>query len=136
MLDDLGLVPALEWQAREITRTKHVRVTVQADSELEELSDDHKTCVYRVVQEALHNVTRHAKAKLAQIELTQNDGTLHLTIKDDGRGFQPAREKGVGLLGMEERVKRLDGTFEVQSAPGDGTKIDVVLPLTTAYVRH
>jgi signal transduction histidine kinase len=129
MLDDLGLVPALEWQAREVSRTEPIRVTVQAESALEELSDDYKTCIYRIVQEALRNATRHAKAKLVQVALTQDDKALRLTIKDDGKGFTPEREKGIGLLGMEERVKRLDGTFQVQSAPGTGTTINVVLPL-------
>ena len=129
MLDDLGLVPALEWQAREVARTDHIRVTVEAESAMEELSDDYKTCIYRIVQEALRNVTRHAKAKLVQIALTEEDGALRLTIKDDGRGFMPDRQKGVGLLGMEERVKRLRGTFQVQSAPGKGAVINVVLPV-------
>ncbi len=129
MLDDLGLVPALEWQAREVSRTTHLRVAVQADAALEDLSDDHKTCIYRIVQEALRNVTRHAKAKQVQIALTQNEGALHLAIKDDGCGFTPEREKGVGILGMAERVKRLDGTFLVRSAPSNGTTIDVVLPI-------
>ena len=128
MLDDLGLVPALEWQAREVSRTNRLRVTVRADSTFEELPDDHKTCIYRVVQETLRNVTRHAKAKQVQIALTQESAALHLTIKDDGRGFTPDREKGIGLLGMEERVKRLEGEFRVSSAPGSGTTISVVLP--------
>lgn len=129
MLDDLGLVPALEWQAREVARTNYLRVTVQADSALEDVADELKTCIYRVVQEALRNVTRHAHAKTAQIVLTPSDGMLHLTIKDDGRGFRPQREKGMGLLGMEERVKRLSGSFRVQSVPGQGTTIAVLLPL-------
>ena len=129
MLDDLGLVPALEWQAREVARTDHIRVTVEAESAMEELSDDYKTCIYRIVQEALRNVS-DAKAKLVQIALTEEDGALRLTIKDDGRGFMPdLRQKGVGLLGMEERVKRLRGTFQVQSAPGKGAVINVVLPV-------
>ena len=129
MLDDLGLLPALEWQAREVSRTESIRVSVQADSALEGLSDDQKTCVYRIVQEALRNVTRHAKAKHVQVALTENESALHLTVKDDGVGFTPEREKGIGLLGMEERVKRLDGTFQVLSTPGGGTTIDVDLPL-------
>jgi signal transduction histidine kinase len=128
MLDDLGLVPALEWQAREVSRTSHLRVAVEADAALEDLSDDHKTCIYRVVQEALRNVTRHAKAKQVQIALTQNQDMLHLVIKDDGCGFTPDREKGVGLLGMEERVRCLNGKFLIRSAPHNGTAIDVMLP--------
>ncbi len=135
MLDDLGLVPALEWQAREVARTNSIRVTVQAESTFEELSDDHKTCIYRIVQEALRNVTRHARAKVVQVALKQDDTALHLTIKDDGLGFTPDREKGVGLLGMEERVKRLAGTFSVQSAPGSGTTVDVILPLLISSVQ-
>ncbi|MDQ2711479.1 MAG: MCP four helix bundle domain-containing protein [Acidobacteriota bacterium] len=128
MLDDLGLIPALEWQAREVSRTNNLRVTVQADSVPEDLPDEQRTCIYRVVQEALRNVTRHAKAKHIQIRLSQDDEALRLTIQDDGQGFIPARERGVGLLGMEERVKRLDGSFQVQSQPGNGTVIHVELP--------
>ncbi len=128
MLDDLGLIPALEWQAREVSRTNDLRVIVEADSVPEELPDEQKTCIYRVVQEALRNVTRHAKAKHIQIRLSQDAEALRLTIQDDGQGFIPARERGVGLLGMEERVKRLDGSFQVHSQPGNGTAIYVELP--------
>jgi signal transduction histidine kinase len=128
MLDDLGLIPALEWQAREVSRTSYLGVTVQAESVREDLPDEQKTCIYRVVQEALRNVTRHAKAKHVQIQLSQDDATLRLAIQDDGQGFIAEREKGVGLLGMEERVKRLDGSFQVRSRPGNGTIIQVELP--------
>lgn len=129
MLDDLGLIPALEWQAREISRTSALHVTVQGvTSSAEDLSDEQKTCVYRVVQEALRNVLRHAKAKQAQVILTEADDTVHLTIQDDGQGFSPVREKGLGLLGMEERVKHLGGVFQVRSSPGQGTAIEVSLP--------
>ena len=131
MLDDLGLLPALEWQAREVSRMNHLRVSVEAEASLEDLSDDQKTCIYRVVQEALRNVTRHAKAKQVQIQLTQENDSLRLTIQDDGSGFVPERQKGVGLLGMEERVRHLDGRFRVCSQPGGGTLIDVALPTVT-----
>jgi len=131
MLDDLGLVPALQWQAREISRNNNIKIEIQADPSSEDLPDDHKTCVYRIVQEALRNVTRHARAKSVQIHLTHPDGTLRLTIQDDGQGFVPEREKGMGLLGMEERVSYLSGAFEVKSQPGKGTLINVELPLTS-----
>jgi signal transduction histidine kinase len=131
MLDDLGLVPALQWQAREISRNNNIKIEVQADPSSEDLPDDHKTCVYRIVQEALRNVTRHARAKSVQIHLTHPDGVLRLMIQDDGQGFVPEREKGMGLLGMEERVSYLSGAFEVKSQPGKGTLINVELPLTT-----
>lgn len=129
MLDDLGLIPALEWQAREVSRNNDIRVSVRADSVAEELPDEQKTCVYRVVQEALRNVTRHARAKAVEIRLAQNERVFHLTIHDDGQGFFPEREKGVGLLGMQERVRRLKGAFQVDSEPGQGTTVKVDLPV-------
>jgi signal transduction histidine kinase len=129
MLDDLGLVPALQWQAREVSRNNNIRIDVQADPSSEDLPDEHKTCIYRIVQEALRNVTRHARARSVQIHLTHPDGTLRLTIQDDGHGFVPERDKGMGLLGMEERVSYLKGAFEVKSQPGKGTVINVDLPL-------
>ncbi len=136
MLDDLGLVPALQWQAREISRTKNVAVKIQADSVPDDLPDEHKTCIYRVVQEALHNITRHAKATSVQIRLIEQKGqTLALTIQDDGQGFEPEREKGIGLLGMEERVVHLHGSFSLDSKPGCGTLIKVELPLSDKFAR-
>ena len=128
MLDDLGLLPALEWQAREVSRTTKLRVDVRADSISEDLPDEYKTCIYRIVQEALHNVTRHAKARSVEVSLAQNDGGLRLTIQDDGQGFFPEKQKGIGLLGMKERVLHLYGSFHVGSEPGKGSRIDVELP--------
>jgi signal transduction histidine kinase len=92
------------------------------------MPDEQRTCIYRIVQEALRNVTRHAKAKNVRIQLAEDEGALSLSIQDDGRGFLPEREKGIGLLGMEERVKHLGGWFHVESQPGDGTTIQVKLP--------
>lgn len=129
MLDDLGLIPALEWQAREISRTSLLQVTVHGSAaSAEDLSDDQKTCIYRVVQEALRNVLRHAKAKQAQVRLSETAEAIHLEIKDNGQGFSPAREKGLGILGMQERVKHLGGRFDVRSSPGQGAVIEVDLP--------
>jgi len=132
MLDDLGLIPALEWQAREVSRNSGIHVKVRAESVAEDLGDEQKTCIYRVVQEALRNVQRHARAKHVDIRLAQNEKLLHLTIQDDGKGFSPDREKGMGLLGMQERVRRLNGVFEVNSEPGHGSTIRVDLPLSPA----
>lgn len=130
MLDDLGLIPAVQWQARETSRNHNVSVQVHANSIPEDLSDDHKTCIYRVVQEALRNAVRHSRAKTIRIDLTQHLDNLALTIRDDGQGFSPEREKGLGLLGMEERVTHLHGSFRVDSTRGAGTCISVELPLT------
>jgi signal transduction histidine kinase len=128
MLDDLGLIPALEWQAREVSRTNNVRVTIESAMAEDELPDEQRTCIYRVVQEALRNVIRHAKAKNVRVTVEQDAGALHLVIEDDGQGFLPEREKGVGLLGMEERVRHLNGSFQLVSQPGRGTTIRVELP--------
>jgi signal transduction histidine kinase len=130
MLDDLGLIPAVQWQAREVSRTKNIAVQVQADTLPEDIPDEYKTCTYRIVQEALHNVIRHARAKSVRIHLGPHGDNLLLTIQDDGQGFVPEREKGVGLLGMEERVKHLHGSFHVGSTRGTGTLIRVELPLS------
>jgi signal transduction histidine kinase len=132
MLDDLGLIPALEWQAREVSRNSNVLVKVRAGSVPDELPDEQKTCIYRVVQEALRNVTRHAHANSVDIRLAEGGSFLHLTIHDDGQGFYPEREKGMGLLGMQERVRRLNGRFQIESEPGHGTTVRVDLPLARA----
>ncbi len=129
MLDDLGLIPAVQWQAREVSRTGNVSVQVNAESVPEDLPDEHRTCIYRIVQEALRNVVRHANAKGVRIRLHQSGDQLILTIQDDGHGFLPEQEKGLGLLGMEERVTHLHGSFRVESTLGVGTSIRVELPL-------
>lgn len=130
MLDDLGLIPALQWQAREVSRTSKVFVEIHADSAPEELPDEYRTCIYRIVQEALRNAIRHANAKTARVDFVRKGEKLILTIHDDGQGFSPEREKGLGLLGIEERVAHLHGSFRVDSNPGEGTSIRVELPLT------
>ncbi|MGO9262390.1 MAG: ATP-binding protein [Bryobacteraceae bacterium] len=134
MLDDLGLVPALEWQAREVSKRGGIWVKVVAEDVSENLPEEHKTCVYRVVQEALHNVVQHAGARNASIAVRQERGRLRLTIEDDGRGFHPRRQRGMGLLGMEERVTHLGGAFAVDSHPGQGTALRIELPLPETAV--
>lgn len=129
MLDDLGLIPAVQWQAREVSRNSNIYVQVHADLVSEDLPDEHKTCIYRIVQEALRNAVRHADAKSVRIGLSGSGGKLLLTIQDDGRGFVPEREKGIGLLGMEERATHLNGSFRIDSNPAKGTSIHVELPL-------
>lgn len=129
MLDDLGLVPALEWQAREVSKRSGLWVQVDAETVSDELPEEHKTCVYRIVQEALHNCVQHAGAHNVKITVAQEREALRLAIEDDGKGFQPARQKGMGLLGMQERVTHLGGVFAIDSAPANGTTLRVVLPL-------
>ena len=136
MLDDLGLVPALRWQAREVSKRTGMDVTVAAETVSDDLPDDYKTCVYRVVQEALHNCSRHSKAAKVRIRVHESPLRLSLSIQDDGCGFDPAQTKGLGLLGIEERVVRLGGTCAVKSAAGSGTVLSAELPLRAPQPEH
>jgi signal transduction histidine kinase len=129
VLDDLGLIPAVRWLAREVARTGPLHVEVVADGVQDDLPEEYRTCVYRVVQEALRNCRRHAEATRAEVRLEQRDQTLHLTVSDDGEGFEPAEERGLGVLGMEERVAHLGGSFRMHSTPALGTIVEVHLPL-------
>jgi len=132
MLDDFGLVPALEWHAREVSKRTGIAVSVEAGAVSDTLPDSHNTCVYRVVQEALHNCARHAQAHSVRIRARQEPGRIMLSVQDDGKGFDARHVRGLGLLGMEERVTHLGGTFQVKSEPGRGTLVLVDLPLAAA----
>jgi signal transduction histidine kinase len=129
MLDDLGLVAALSWQAREVTRRSGLKVKMVADEIVEDLPDSHRTCLYRVVQEALNNCARHSQATQVRVVVHRDHDGLSVTVQDDGIGFEPSREKGLGLLGMEERVERLGGLFSIESKPGNGTVLYIHFPL-------
>jgi signal transduction histidine kinase len=129
MLDDLGLVPALEWQAREVGHRTGLNVQIQAEETAGDLPEAHRTCIYRVVQEALTNCVRHSGAGCVRIGLQKAGRAVSLAVEDDGKGFTPARSRGLGLLGMEERVAQLGGKLRVESTPGHGTTILAELPL-------
>ena len=128
MLDDLGLVPALRWQAREIRRNSSLKVRVLADEAGDDLPDAYKTCIYRVAQEALRNCVQHAKATEARVVLQYTAEGLSVSVQDDGVGFDPNGDTGVGILGMEERVSRLGGTLKIESSRGRGTILSMLFP--------
>lgn len=130
MLDDLGLIPALKWQARECAKRTGMSVNVATQLEIDDLPDEYKTCVYRVVQEALHNCERHSRATTVHIRVEKKPDRLRLIIQDDGQGFDVRQVKGVGLLGIQERVARLGGKASIHSKTGDGTALSVELPFT------
>jgi signal transduction histidine kinase len=132
MLDDLGLAAALEWLAREISRPTGVRIHVHADGLPGELPDEHKTCVFRIAQEALNNVCKHANAHSVEIAVSATEAWLTVTVRDDGRGFESRRAGGLGLTGMQERVESLGGSIKITSSPGKGTLIEAALPLPRA----
>jgi signal transduction histidine kinase len=135
MLDDLGLIPALKWQARECAKRTGMNVSVATELDSDDLPDDYKTCVYRVVQEALHNCARHSHATTVRIRVEQNEGRLILVIQDDGDGFDVRQMKGLGLLGIQERVAGLGGKSTIHSKPGEGAILSVELPLNNPPAR-
>jgi signal transduction histidine kinase len=96
------------------------------------LPDEYRTCIYRVVQEALHNATRHSKATHVCVSVRREETQVRVMIQDDGIGFQSRQEKGVGILGMEERVRHLGGAFRIESEPGHGAGLTISLPLQPA----
>jgi len=131
MLDDFGLVPALEWQAREVSKRTGLRVHVSAEETATELPDELRTCIYRVVQEALHNCARHSHARAVKVVVKQEPSRIVLSVEDDGHGFDARRVRGLGLVGMEERVTHLGGAFDIESSPELGTRVAVELPIAS-----
>ena len=135
MLDDLGLLPALQWQAREVSKRSGVGVKVAAEQVSEELPEEIKTCVYRIVQEALHNCVQHSGASNVRVTVRQERDRLLLSVQDDGKGFDTKQERGMGLLGIHERVSHLGGSFAVDSEPGQGAVLSIMLPLPEPMPR-
>jgi signal transduction histidine kinase len=133
MLDDLGLQPALEWHVRDFIQRYHVKVDLSVAGDLDLLPDGHRTCVYRAIQEALTNCVRHARAQSIQITVTGRGDQVAVAISDDGVGFEPGRRReGLGLRGIEERVKELNGSLTVSSIPSGGTTLSIQLPVPVA----
>ena len=132
MLDDLGLEAALEWQGREFSRHTGVPAVVQVNSALDELPESQRTCIYRVVQEALTNCARHAKARNVVVSVSKERNGIVVLVQDDGIGFSPSLRGGLGLLGIQERVQALDGKLDIASAVGKGTTVKVEIPAAVA----
>ncbi len=142
LLDDLGLVPALESYLRDFMRDIGIRVTFSAYSGIEEISRPMCTVLYRVTEEALSNVARYAQASRVDLNIFHRDGKLCAEIHDNGQGFDvgrssrgSARDK-LGLIGMRERVEMIGGTFCVQSAPGKETTLRIEIPTHHSRSRH
>jgi len=130
MLDDFGLQPALEWHVRDFSRRSNMDVELKIEGDVASLPDKHRTCVYRVIQEAMTNCARHAQAATISIEVTNRDGQLRVEVTDDGVGLDPASgRRGLGLRGIEERVKELRGSMTIAKRAGKGTRLSVLLPI-------
>ena len=135
LLDDLGLVPALQFQLEEFMRRSGVLCDFTGEGVADQLPDTVKTCVYRVVQEALHNCEKHSGATRVQVSVRQFPDRLVAEVVDNGRGFsidaqgRPARSPGLGLLGSRERAANVGGALTIESAPGRGTRVTLIVPL-------
>jgi signal transduction histidine kinase len=136
MLDDLGLVPTLRWYVNRYAQRLKLEVEFEAVDLEERLTAEMETVLYRVVQEALTNVARHAQANRVHIHLEHKEFKVHAFVEDDGQGFdlqevagREALERGAGLLGIRERVASLGGRFSLWSRPGQGTRLTIEIPI-------
>ena len=131
LLDDLGLVAAMDWHLHEFERKFGIRTAFREPKQDIQLSENVKTGLFRIFQESLTNVARHAEAKRVNVTLKENKGELCLTIRDDGRGFdaETQNHKTLGLLGMKERTSMIGGNYRIKSHIGKGTLVEVTVPL-------
>lgn len=134
-LDDFGLVPALEFLCRQVAQHCGVKVGFGAHNLAERLSANLETGLFRIAQEALNNIAKHAGAEIANVKIARQASTVMLCIEDDGKGFRyehnpyaGRRENGMGIINMRERVEALNGALTIESQSGQGTKIVIVLP--------
>jgi signal transduction histidine kinase len=135
VLDDLGLIPALHAYLKSFRAETGIRVSLSAFAGVEGVNGDKRTVLYRVAQEALTNVARHAQATTAEVHIQKLQGAISMKIRDDGKGFlqgsvlRGKRKGRLGLLGMKERLEMVGGNFYVTSAPGKGTTLLAQIPL-------
>lgn len=136
MLDDLGLAPAMRWYARSNLEGIGVQVSFDVPDDPTRLPPQMETALFRIAQEAINNIVRHAGAKAVTIRLGRDDGGICLQVEDDGRGFDVAQISGqalrlrrLGLLGIQERADLVGGEVQVESVPGHGTRLQVRIPL-------
>jgi len=128
-LDDHGFVPAIEEQLRRFKAQYGIATELSTDGDLDDLGSDQQLVLYRVTQEALNNIARHAGANNVAVEIARVDGHIDLEVADDGVGFDVGHElRGLGLDGMAERARLVDGRFEVDAAPGRGTTLRLRVP--------
>ncbi|SDT97375.1 Histidine kinase-, DNA gyrase B-, and HSP90-like ATPase [Verrucomicrobium sp. GAS474] len=138
VLDDLGLIPALHSFMKAFTARTGVHTRLTASAGIERLDTTRRTALFRIAQEALTNVARHARASRVEITLRELPNSVSMTVQDDGISFQtketgPSRgRKRLGLLGMRERVEMVGGSFDVESSPGKGTTLTAHIPLGKA----
>jgi signal transduction histidine kinase len=135
LLDHLGLAAALQWYVDEACKSANLECTLNVSDHLERMPADLEIALYRVVQESLTNAIRHANAKHIKLSVERTDRGLALSISDDGMGIadiEAAKKISHGLAGMSHRVRSVNGTIEIRSAQGAGTRVEVFVPLAAA----
>jgi PAS domain S-box-containing protein len=138
LLDDLGLSAALEWQAHEFSRRTNIECSLDLAGYIPDLDQFLRTSLFRIFQESLTNVSRHAQATLVSVSLEQQGQALILTIRDNGRGITDEEKndpRALGLLGLRERAARWNGTLVIHGEPGQGTTVTVCIPLPAQAER-
>ncbi|HSB75611.1 MAG TPA: GAF domain-containing sensor histidine kinase [Terriglobales bacterium] len=138
VLQELGLVAAMRKEAKDLSKSTGVKTRVAVPDDLGRLGPEAETAIYRVVQEALHNVAKHAQAKNVTVQIGREPGAVRLLVEDDGVGFAQkgvSRGRSFGLAGMRERIAALGGSVRVRSGKGRGTRIEVTVPEAAAVVQ-
>jgi signal transduction histidine kinase len=131
ILDDLGLIEAIEWQAQQFQTRTGVECRCQCAAQSIALSQDQSTAVFRIFQEALTNILRHAHASRVEVAMEERENAFVLTVTDNGRGIsqeEKLRRSSVGILGMQERARLVGGKVEIRGKRGCGTKVRVRVP--------
>ncbi len=134
ILDDLGLLPSVHWYAKRQSETYGLQIRVDADELPERLPAQREVALFRIVQEALTNVCKHSGASLAKVRFRLKPDAITLVVKDNGAGFDPdqVQTDRLGLFGIQERVTLLGGELLIETAPGQGTKLKVTVPIAGA----
>jgi two-component system, NarL family, sensor histidine kinase UhpB len=138
MLDDLGLAPAVEWLVQGFTERSGIRCELTIDEGELELGEPYASAVFRILQESLTNIAKHAQASRVDMTVRRAGGAIALSVSDDGRGFSPQdprKPNSFGLMGLRERAYALGGDVRIESTPGEGTRIEVSIPLPREMAR-
>ena len=130
VLEELGLMSAIRKEARELARSSGIRARLALPHQLPEMDHEAEIALYRAVQESLTNISRHSQASTFSVSLEAAGGRIRLRIEDDGVGLQSSGAGRFGLFGMRERIAALGGAVRIRSKPGQGTRINITLPLT------
>jgi two-component system sensor histidine kinase DegS len=142
IIDDLGLVAAVEWVAEDLEKDQEIKVSVEASGLERPLSPEARIVLFRIAQEALNNIRKHSRATQVNIRIKGAEDSITMTVSDNGQGFEvPGRAEEMvsagrlGLMGMHERARLLDGNLEIKSTPGCGTELTVTLPGAAGYLK-